>query len=378
MKVQIPNELKQAMPQTFWGRLFTATPVMMAVLATMLAGLTSSEMTRAQYDRSLAAQQQSKAGDQWNFFQAKRLRSATYRNTLDLLHATTELGPLSLSALKQSAIQLPIQVDEAAARIKNALQRVSTDANAAHAKETLDQYLQADAQRRAQAQDIKTQVLAILDAPDAENVVAAMQKGELPDIGPDPALDEKVTSAIEAVASSRTLKEVAPFIASLDDKCLEDSLRAAMDRTATLDGATKPINQSIDRLEKLLARQMGLLREAQTALALAGANPKAAPSLNREFTAARIRYTAARYDSEARLNQAIGDLYELQVRRSNLSAERHHSRSQRFFYGMLAAQMAVIVSTLAIAAQKRNLLWSIAAGAGMLAVAFGAYVYLFT
>ena len=378
MKVEIPKELKQAMPQTFWGKLFSATPVVMAVLATMLAGLASSEMTRAQYDRSLAAQQQSKAGDQWNFFQAKRLRSATFRNTLDLLQATTELGPLSLSALKQSAIALPIQVEDAAGQIKSALQHVSTDANAAQAKEMLDQYLQADAQRKAQALDIKTQMLAILDAPDAETVIAALQKGEVPDIGPDPALDEKIKSAIEAVAGSKTLTEIAPFIARLDDKALEDSLRAAMDRTAVLDKATKPLNQSIDRIEKLMARQMGLLQEARTILILAGANPKVAPSLNREFTAARIRYSAARYDSEARLNQAIGDLYELQVRRSNPSAERHHNRSQQFFYGMLAAQMAVIVSTLAIAAQRRNLLWSIAACAGMLAVAFGSYVYLFT
>ena len=33
---------------------------------TLLAGLASSEMTRAQYDRSFAAELQSKAGDQWN------------------------------------------------------------------------------------------------------------------------------------------------------------------------------------------------------------------------------------------------------------------------------------------------------------------------
>ena len=65
------------------------------------------------------------------------------------------------------------------------------------------------------------------------------------------------------------------------------------------------------------------------------------------------------------------------MRKSNLSAERHHVRSQRFFFGMLAAQMGVIVSTFAIAAQKRNLLWSLAAAAGLVAVAFGEYVYLF-
>jgi len=70
-------------------------------------------------------------------------------------------------------------------------------------------------------------------------------------------------------------------------------------------------------------------------------------------------------------------LHELQVRKSNTSAARHHNRSQRLFYGMLAAQLGVIISTFATAARHRNLLWSLAAAAGLLAVAFAIYVYLY-
>src|SRR5712671_7941331 len=99
MKVTIPENLKKDVPQTTYGKILSATPVVMAVVATMLAGLASSEMTRAQYDRSLAAQQQSKAGDQWGFFQAKRLRSALQHNTLDLLQSTTEIRPFADSTL---------------------------------------------------------------------------------------------------------------------------------------------------------------------------------------------------------------------------------------------------------------------------------------
>jgi len=77
------------------------------------------------------------------------------------------------------------------------------------------------------------------------------------------------------------------------------------------------------------------------------------------------------------LNQAIANLYELQVRKSNTSAERHHARSQRFFLGMLAAQLGVIVSTFAHGARNRNLLWSLAAAAGVLAIVFAIYVYLY-
>jgi hypothetical protein len=37
----------------------------------------------------------------------------------------------------------------------------------------------------------------------------------------------------------------------------------------------------------------------------------------------------------------------------------------------------VIISTLAMAAKNRNLLWSIAAAAGLIAVAFAVYVFLY-
>ena len=44
---------------------------------------------------------------------------------------------------------------------------------------------------------------------------------------------------------------------------------------------------------------------------------------------------------------------------------------------MLAAQLAVIVSTFALAARRRTLLWTIAAAAGALALTFTIYVLMF-
>jgi hypothetical protein len=207
----------------------------------MLAGLSSSEMSRAQYARSLAAQQQSKAGDQWSFFQAKRLRSALTRNTLDIITATGEVKPVT---------------------------------------------------------------------PELT----------LPPVGAAPS-------------------------ATAD---LETRLAAARDRAQKFDDALTPLLRQVEQLPE-----------------------------TRDGIAARAKFNAARYDAEAKLNQAIGVLYEEQVRQSNATAERHHQRSQRFFYGMLAAQAAVIISTFAIAARKRNLLWSLAAAAGLVAVLFAIWVYLY-
>jgi hypothetical protein len=287
MKVEIPDVLKADMPQTLWGKILSATPVVMAVVATMLAGLASSEMTRAQYARSLAAQQQSKAGDQWSFFQAKRLRATLQRNTIDLLQATAELLPLDPAALTTAEPQ----------------------------------------------------------------AIQCLVKGEVPAVAAGPALAANIKAAIAAVEKLETDPVVDGLLAKVSNPALEEALHAARDKVQAFDAVTGPINRAIEALEKQFS--------------------------SRDFIAARLRYTAARYEMEARLNQTIANLYELQVRKSNIAAVRHHLRSQRFFFGMLAAQAGVIIATFAMAARKRNLLWSLAAGAGLLAVAFAIYVYLY-
>jgi hypothetical protein len=291
-KVQIPDELKKDLPPTKWGKILSATPVVMAVIATMLAGLASSEMTHAQYDRSLAAQLQSKAGDQWSYYQAKKLRNAVAHNTLDLLAATSDVSPLDAAALQN-----------------------------------------ADAA-----------------------TIAALVKNELPDAAPAK-FAGNVQAALDAVENSRPETEVTADLATVKDADLAAALNAATQAALDFDNATKSINKTSDKLDETL---------------MSGDE-----NMFRNFSAARLRYTAARYDAEARLNLAIAGIYELQVRKSNLSAERHHKRSGKFFYGMLGAQLAVIIATFAIAARQRNFLWSLAAAAGLVAVSFAAYVYLY-
>jgi hypothetical protein len=338
MKVQIPDQLKADVPPTKWGKMLSATPVVMAVVATMLAGLASSEMTRAQYDRALAAQQQSKAGDQWSFFQAKRLRGALQQNSLDLLRSTVELHPLTAAALRDAAEPLSAKVND------------------------------------AEATKVKADLLVALNSPAGLQALSFLQRGEVPPPGPAPAVDPNIKAALEAVENLAPDPEVAPLLARFTNEALETALRAAQDHAQAFDTATKPVNLAIDQLDGLLGRLTACL-QAKPASDVTPAG--AGASLTRDFTAARLRYASLRYEVEARLNQAIANFYELQVRKSNISAERHHNRSQRFFFGMLAAQLGVIVSTLAMAARQRNLLWSIAAAAGLVAIAFAVYVYLY-
>lgn len=293
MKTTIPDDLKKDLPQNRWGKLLTVTPVVMTVVATLLAGLASSEMTKAQYDRAYAAQLQSKAGDQWGYFQAKKLRSAIQRNSLDLLQATTEVGAVDASKMGAGV---------------------------------------------------------------SAEVASAMQNGQLPALPPVAPLQADLKAAIEAVEGQRAEAEIALAVAQVPDTAIADALVNARQNVMAFDRISKPVNDAVDRLVDGTSR-----------------GDKA---LSRDLAFARIRYNAARYDQEARLNQAVANLLELQVRKSNLSAERHHRRSARFFFGMLGAQAAVIMSTFAMAAKQRSFLWSVAAAAGLTAVAFAIYVYL--
>jgi hypothetical protein len=290
-KIEIPDQIKSELPHNNWGKILGMTPIVMTVIATMLAGLASSEMTKAQYDRSLAAQLQSKAGDQWSYYQAKKLRSAVARNTLDLLLAISEVSPLEALALPKA--------------------------------------------------DVAT--------------IAALTKNQLPEVAPVK-FDDNVQAVLDLLENSRPEAEITTALAKVKPETLAASLITAQDAATAFDNATKSVNQAMDKFDEML---------------LTGDK-----NVFRSFAAARLRYTSVRYDAESRLNMTIASIYELQVRQNNFSAEKHHARSGQFFFGMLAAQLAVIVSTFAIATRQRNFLWAIAAAAGAAAVAFSVYVYL--
>lgn len=302
---KIPEELKAELPRTTFGKILGTTPIVLTVVATLLAGLASSEMTRAQYERSLAAQQQAKAGDQWGYFQAKRMRSAMQANTLDILKTTADLQGLAAAALSEGL--------------------ASTPAAAAAA------------------------------SPAARQAFSAVDAGALLPPNAGAPLEPAVKAALDAIHGGASEAEVANLVWAVNDETLTRAVRGAQSHAADFEHSTKPLIEALDSIEKQLA-----------------GSPR-----RRDFALTRMGFHALRYDSEARLNQVIGSLIELQVKKSNLKAERHHRRSGRFFFGMLAAQMGVILSTLAMAASRRNLLWGIAAAAGTVAIAFAVYVYVY-
>lgn len=303
MSTKIPDVLKDQLPATKWGKVLGATPVVMTVIATLLAGLSNGEMTRAQYTRALAAQQQAKAGDQWGFFQAKRLRSAIQLGTLDVVQFTAETAQPDAAALRAFAATLP---------------------DAANVQAALTVLLSAQLPAAARSAP---------PAPEVRAALAGIEEG-LPDA------------------------ELIPRLNAARPDLVTAALRAAQADVRAFDEKLRPVITGGDRLGEAI-------------------DASGSPALRRDFTRLRLGYSALRYDAEAALNRAVAGLFEVQVRQSNLTAERHQLRSQRFFYGMLGAQAAVIIATFAMAARQRNLLWSLAATAGLGALSFAAYVFLY-
>ena len=107
-------------------------------------------------------------------------------------------------------------------------------------------------------------------------------------------------------------------------------------------------------------------------------NAKAsADELSRDLTAARHVFRAKSYEREARINEVLAQLYEVNVTRSGVFADRHRHRSRLFFFGMLASQAGVTIASLALAVRQKSFLWSTATAAGLGAILFSAYVYLY-
>lgn len=311
MKISLPATQTPPppdLPQNTFGKLLTSTPVIMTVVSTLMAGLSNSEMTRGQYDRSSAAQLQSKVGDQWSFYQARRIRSATIRSGASVLSATVESLPLNREALVAA---------------------VGTK--------------MAD--------------------PLVTNAIDCLLSGTIPKASAGTETEGAIQKALEAIAAGKSDRELAPILATVSEEQLDEAIQVARTNSAAFDQQMGNLGRGLDLVESSIREQ---LKSSQ-----ATSRP-----LWRDFSAARMHLDALRFDAEARMSQPVAYLLELQVRLGNREAERHRIRSGRFFVGMLGAQLAVVIATFALAVQRRNVVWSVAASLGLAAIGFGIYVYL--
>ena len=199
-------------------------------------------------------------------------------------------------------------------------------------------------------------------APDQHNPFA----GTPPD-GADP-------TAVAWLAGNGPPKVALPEVADEPLKRLLDAIRQ---RTPDAELAQQAesvkaaaANAAIDEAERAVedhTRAWTPTLQAASDLAAVGRAPAQAAFFDLEHR---------RYRAEAGLNQGVGYLYDARVRVSGVESDRHQRKSRQFFYAMLAAQVGATVSALALARQKRSVLWAVAGGTGGVAVAIAASVYL--
>jgi hypothetical protein len=384
--------LSAAADKDFWEKIVTTTPVVLTVVATLLAGLSSSEMTLAQYHRALAAQNQSKAGDQWNFFQAKRIRGTNLEMTVDLLHAVSDSAPVEAATFQSTAD-----------RVVNELHRASRAADglpmqSGGALETVERFRKLAAAKTAEAEKLKQKIDEAVSRSEVQEGLAQLAAGRLPAVENHPVTDATLLEGLKAIDARQTEQEMTPLLVRVNDGELAAAIRNAEANARAFDDASKPVARAADQLDRLVNEQLALARSFQRAAGelkvaqadmpmsdgngavgpiekSAAAARSAAEQLSNDFKAARHGYTARRYEREARYNQEAAALYELQVRKSSITAERHRARSKFFFYGMLLAQAGVTIASLSLAVRHKSLLWSLAGIAGLMALGLGVWVY---
>ena len=378
----------------------TSTPVLLAVIATFILGQSSSEMTKAQYQRSLAGQNQSKVGDQWALFQAKRIRGTTYETAADLL-SVRSVDPFTGDALEEAAdsilreIQLAAKLD---LKAKGSEQLKALEAKAEKALAQIKTALHPPAEgwKGKRTKLDPENVKAALDALQSYALSKPDKSGDS-----EGDVDTEQRNLLEAVLKDirafKPEKEIAPKTISIKEETVDMALEKAKANAARVNKRGKDIDNVLEEFDALVNGQVVLARELQrilggqvTALMKSNGEPAAleklesrlervrglATKLQGDYKAARHGFTARRYEDEARSFQDEAYLYDVKVLLSSARSDRHLKRSFGFMIAMLIAQAGVTVGSLALAFKRRVPVWLIAVIAGAVALAFGAYVFL--
>lgn len=357
----------------FWNQVYSFTPVMLTIVATTLAGISSSELTQSMYWRSLAAQNQSKAADQWSFFQVKRVRGTTLESTTELMQTLGSVEALTLEDLGT--------LNQKLVRIVDGLPPKKFD------ERGLTKNVQA-------IHKASQQLKELLDDPAAHRHLGTLFGGVFPSMELRPYSPDHPRKQMEAapsadalekvrhqIAQHKTELETAPLVAQIKPDYLEKVTQLAEEDVDEFDKLCKPLSDTVNRLRRITNDMVKGLKGIVANWSELGepGTPSIKPAFdqfNLGMRMAATDYNARRYRQESFLNQRVAELYEVRVRRSGFESERHRTRSSYFFYCMIAAQAGVTIASLALARTRKSLLWFLATIAGLTSIAAAAWIYL--
>jgi hypothetical protein len=414
-----------------WATILSSTPVALTVVATALAGLSSSEMTQSQYHRSLAGQHQSKASDDWNFFQAKKLRSQAMEMQAVLLRATRESGPVderTLRAQFERMVQELAHAEQEANHLKElAGQASKSGTNGTAIQKETEQLVKTLTELHSRAEKLKAALgewftahgqaetgkeaapvaafFALLNSKDRKSQLPQVTDRKLTQDVADPKDAELIDKVYLDIVARKSEEDTTHDIRHISTDAIKTVYNTALANARNFEIECDKFKPRFDELDRLLDQQLELaadldracrdflaavpepadkesneLKEMRSATFVLGRYQRgvgdSARQLYRDYKVATDLYTSRRYDKEANYNRTTATVSEIQVRKSSFESERHRGRSKLFFYAMLMAQAGVTIATLSLAIKRGSLLWGLATIAGSLALCFTAYVYL--
>jgi hypothetical protein len=405
-----PAGQPEAPKKSLLDRVVGTTPVVLTVLATVLAGLSSRELTQAHLVRSLATQQQSKADDEWSFFQAKRTRGTVVEMAGDSGDAPVASDRIDAGQLEEATARTAEDLARARREADKLLAAVDSakgelGAAAGPLRTAVEKLVARARDRAAKADEARGKLGRTLSQPEIREAFDYLDGDKVPEVEKRPIEDENLRKAIAALEARQPEGELEGTVRQIKPEVLQKAIDNAEANVRDFDARAKPVGKSLEQLGKLIARQAALVspvmraaREVRAALAdvpfgdRQGLNEvrTAAAGLDRTVTALGTRseevgrdfrsaeraYRARRYDREANYNKDVALLYEVLVRQLGQVSEGHRHKSANLFYAMLAAQGGVTVATLALAVRYKSLLWTLATIAGLSALLFGSYVFV--
>jgi len=396
--------------KTLWSVILTSTPVILTVVATILAALSNGELTQAHYHRALAAQNQSKATDQWTFFQFKRSRGQETKMAVDRLPVLSKTDKLEPAMLRASAVQLVNDLQQVEKQVLslNALvvsSKSGLGSQGDKLRQVAERLLQIIGSEVKDAQALQADLEQKLATSQAQEAFSYLATDKLPPVKTSAIAEPRIQEALKAIEARATEQDTAPLIGNISGDTLQHEISLAEGNVLAVEKSNKPVSGILEDLEKLIFRQSQLgwdlqrnTRRLESALEGLPTSDALAPlrasavavihsgnsiknkvtDLSNDFKANQYDYTVRRYDNEARHNQKAASLYEVQIRKSSVSSESHRKRSRHFFYCMLIAQAGVTIASFSLAVKHKSMLWGLAALAGIGAIAISGYVYLYS
>ena len=307
------SESKPEPPKSLLEKIGAALPIGLTALATIFAGMSTGALQQAMYWKSQAAQDQSKATNQWTLAGFKVDRSLIMQTTAAQMGTFADNPPNPFTTTSV----------------------LSADANAEQrAAEWLSGKGPPRAYRRTSPEKDK--------APPAVGL---------------PAIESpQLAELLDAIKNRK-----------------EESAIIQMAARLPLDTINKAIDDGESTVERITEKDWDAVVSAARDLVRAKTKDKAAGAAAQ---VALFEMEHRRYRSEATLNQEVGFLYEARVKVTTAESDRHRSKSQKFFYAMLAAQIGATISALALARKTGSALWLFAGLVGLASLGIGAYVFL--